>query len=94
MSTIYSEIIWLGAIVLVLTSAAVIGLWNRPDPSALEPVKPLLLSPEERELLLQDKMSTFQKAARARKEAKRAGRINRRQMLMKQQAAVKKEPTS
>ncbi len=58
MSIEYSEIPTTGAIVLVLTIVALIGLWRRQNPDTLEPVKPVLLSPLERELLLQEKHST------------------------------------
>lgn len=89
MSAAYSEIIWLGAIVIVLAIAALTGLWRRPDPGALEPVKPLLLTPEERELLLQDKIATLQKLQKAKAASKRAHRDRRRQ-----QAADRSKPTA
>jgi len=77
MSIIYSEIIWLGAVVLVPMFAALISLWSRRDPSAFEPVKPLRLSPAERELLLQERTSAIQKALVAKNAAKKARRKQR-----------------
>jgi len=94
MSVIYSEILSLGAIVLVLTTAALIGLWRRQDPRGFEPVKPLLLSPAERELLLEEKTSTIQKAVGARKAAKKAVRASRRELLKSRRAAETTDPTT
>lgn len=94
MSVVYSEIIWLGAIVLVLMSAALVGLLKREDPRGFQPIKPLLLSPTERELLLQEKTSTIQKAMEAKKAAKRAGKIARQQLVRsRKRAAAKTDPS-
>ena len=78
MSVAYSEIIWLGAVVIVLAIAALTGLWRRQDPGASEPVKPLLLTPAERDLLLQEKMEAFQKIQEAKAASKQARRDRRR----------------
>ena len=87
MAIIYSEIIWLAAIVTMLTSAALVGLWRRPNPDSFESTKPLMLSPIERELLLQEKTSTFQKTMNAKKAAKKAVRASRRELLRSRRAA-------
>ncbi|TAJ92128.1 MAG: hypothetical protein EPO10_07280 [Reyranella sp.] len=89
-SVVYSEIIWLGGIVLALTVAAVIGLRRRQDIGAIEPVKPLLLSPMERELLLLEKTLALQKAVEAKNATKRARRDRRRQLA----ASNKTGPTA
>ena len=87
MSILYSEIMWLGGIVLALMTAAVIGLWRRQDLSAIEPVKPHLLSPAERELLILERTLAAQKAIEAKNAIKRARRDRRRL-----QAAAKTSP--
>jgi hypothetical protein len=80
MTAFYSDILGMGVIVLVLMSAALYALWNREDSSEFEPVKPLRLSPEERELLFEEKMSATQKALEARSAAKKAARARRREL--------------
>lgn len=89
MSVAYSEIIWLGAVVIVLAIAALTGLWRRQDPGASEPVKPLLLTPAERDLLLQEKIEIFRKIQEAKAASKKARR-NRR----KQQTSGKSKPSA
>ena len=79
---------WLGAIVIVLAIAALTGLWRRQDPGSLEPVKPLLLSQAERELLLHEKIAAYQKVQEARAASKKARRDRRRQ-----RAGGKSKPT-
>lgn len=78
---------WLGAVVIVLTIAALTGLWRREDLDAHEPVKPLVLSPAQRELLLHEKIAAFQKMQEARAASKKARRERRRQ-----RAAAKTAP--
>ncbi len=80
MSIDYSEIMWLGAIILVLTGAALTGLWKHQNSDASEPIAPLLLSPAERELLNQQKTSLPQKTV-AKKAAKKALKVSRRGQL-------------
>lgn len=89
MSAVYSEIMWLGAVVIVLAIAALVGLWRREDPGALEPVKPLILSQAERDLLLHEKIAAFQKMQAAKAASKKARRDRRRQ-----RATGKTDPTS
>ena len=84
----------MAAIVLVLTTAALIGLLGRKNPDSFEPVKPLLLSPAERESLLEEKTSTIQKAVDARKTAKKAVRASRRELLKSRRAAETTDPTT
>lgn len=79
MSVAYSEILWLGAVVIVLAIGSLTGLWRRQDPGAHEPVKPLLLTPAERELILQEKIEILQKIQEAKAASKKARRNRRRQ---------------
>lgn len=81
MSIDYSEIMWLGAVLLVLTAAALTGLWRHQNSDASEPIAPLLLSPAERELLNQQKTSFPQKNVIAKKAAKKALKVSRRVQL-------------
>ena len=84
---IYSEIIWLGAVVLVLTMAALIGLWRRQSLDEIEPVKPHRLSPAERELLLLERNLAIQKATEARIAVRISRRERRRQRAAEAAAA-------
>jgi hypothetical protein len=83
MSIVYSEIMWLGAVVLVLTGAALVGLWKRQNSNAPEPITPLLLSPAEREMLHQQKTPSPQKTVTAKKAARKAIKASRRDELRK-----------
>jgi len=81
----HSDVIWMGAIVLVLVLAALIGLWRRQNLDAIEPIKPVLLAPAERELLLLERTLAIEKAVAA-KNASRMARRERRRQLAAQQA--------
>ena len=72
MFTVYSEILWLGGAVLVLTAGAVVGLLSREYPTEQKSSKPLVLSTEQRALLLAEKHSSITKALETRKAAKKA----------------------
>ena len=80
MAIIYSEIIWLGGAVLVLTVAALAGLWRRQNLDEIEPVKAYHLSPAERELLLLERTQAIQKAIAAKNASRMARRQRRRQL--------------
>lgn len=94
MFVVYSEILWLGACVLTLGTAAVVGLWTRENPDEYESAKPLLLSSEHRALLMQEKNSTIQKAFEARKAAKKAVKASRRGLVKSQRAATTTDVTT
>lgn len=85
MSILYSDVIWLGAVVLVLGVGALIGLWRRPNLDAFEPIKPTRLAPAQRDLLLLEKTLAIEKALAA-KNASRMARRERRRQLAAQQA--------
>lgn len=80
MAIIYSEIIWLGGAVMVLTVAALTGLWRRQNLDGIEPVKPYRLSPAERELLVMERTQAIQKAIAAKNASRMARRQRRRQL--------------
>ena len=83
----HSEVMWLGAVVLVLAVAALIGLWRRQNLDAIEPVKPLRLAPAERELLLLERTLAIQKAVEAKNASRMARRERRRQLAAAGKAA-------
>lgn len=80
MFIVYSEILWLGGAVLVLTAGAVVGLLSREYPTERPPSKPLVLSTEQRELLLAEKHSSIVKAFETRKAAKKAVKARNRDL--------------
>ncbi len=80
MSILHSEVMWLGAIVLVLVMAALIGLWRHQNLDAIEPIKPLRLAPAERELLLLEKTLAIEKAVAAKNASRMARRERRRKL--------------
>lgn len=87
MAIIYSEIMWLGGAVLVLTVAALTGLWRRQNVDEIEPVKPYRLSPAEREILLVERTQAIQKAIAAKNASRMARRQRRRQLAAAATAA-------
>ena len=94
MYVVYSEMMWLGAFVLVLGGGALVGLWTRESPDEYESVKPLLLSSEQRALLLQEKNSTILKAFETRKASKKAVKASRRELAKSQRAAATTDLTT
>lgn len=80
MSVIYSEILWLGGFVLILSGAALIGLFARSYPDENEYTKPLLLSAEQRAVLLREKDLAITSAFGAKKAAKKAVKARHREL--------------
>jgi len=77
---VYSEILWLGLAVLVLTGGAVVGLLARASQTDSEPSEPIELTTEQRQLLLQEKHASITKAFESRKAAKKAVKARNREI--------------
>lgn len=77
MLVVYSDIIWLGCVVALLTIGALVGLLRREAPG--ESVEPVVLSQAEREVLLREKIAALQKRQEAKAASKKARRDRRKQ---------------
>lgn len=93
MFVIYSEVLWLGGAVLVLSGAALIGLLGRPRTDENEFTKPLVLSNEQRAFLVQEKDLAITSAYEAKKAAKKALKARHRELARSRTASSRDEST-